>query len=141
MHHVGGTAADRALEQHVATEAHLVVDDERDAVVGVARKRDRSDDEPAGDEVTGDNRDPEELAELVLMLDVIRVRMRSQQVRGRQVLAGHDLEQWLERRPAVDENGRSLRRVTDHVGIGQPSRMHRPTDNHRYTLRNCDQPG
>ena len=141
LHDVGRAAADRILEEHVAAEAHLVVDDERDAVVGVARQRDRAHDEAAGDEIAGDDGDPEALAELVLVLDVVGVRVRPQEVRRRQPLALDDLEQGPERGAAVDEHGRSARCVADDVGVRQPALVHRPTDDHPYTLRKFRGPG
>ena len=133
---VGRAAADRVLEQHVSAEAHLVVDDERDAVVGVARQRDRTDGQPAGDEVARDDGDPETVAELILVLHVVGVSVRPQQVRRGQPFALDELEQRLERRTAVDEDGDAARRVADDVCVREPARR-ASTDRRScgYTLR------
>ena len=91
---------------------------------------------PAGDEIARDDGDPEPLAELVLVLDVIGVRVRPQQVRRCQPFALDDLEQRPERRAAVDEHGDPAGLVADHVRVRQPALVHRPSDDHAYTLRN-----
>ena len=133
--------ADRVLEQHVAREADLVVDDECDAVVGVARQRDRTGAEAAGDEIAGHDGDAEARAQVVLVLDVIGVRVRPQEVRRRQALALDELEQRAERGTAVDEHRRAAGRVADDVGVRQPPLVHRPTDDHATTLRKIREPG
>jgi hypothetical protein len=130
-------AADRVLEERVAAEAELPVDDERDAVVAVAGRRQRLDAEAAGLEVAGDDLD----AELVLVLDVVGMRVRAQQVGRGEALALDDLEQRPKRGTAVDEHGRPAGLVTEDVGVREPALVHRPTDDHRYTLRNFRDPG
>ena len=85
-------AADRVLEQHITREAHLVVDDECDAVVGVARERDRAGTQAAGDEIAGHDGTAEARAKVLLVLDVIRVRVRPQEMRRRQAFALDELE-------------------------------------------------
>ena len=121
-------------------ETDLVVDDECDAVVGVTGQRDRPCGEAAGDEIPGHDGDAEARAEIVLVLDVIGVRVRPQQVRRRQALALDELEQRAERGTAVDEHRRATGRVTDDVGVRQPPLVHRPTDDHATTLRKIRTP-
>ena len=74
------------------------------------------------------------------MLDVIGVRVRSQEVRRRQALALDDLEQRAEWGTAVDEDCRATGSVADDVGVRQPPLVHRPTDDHATTLRKIRTP-
>ena len=48
--------------------------------------------------------------------------------RGPDALAVDGLEERLERRAAVDEDGRPARAVRDEVGIREPARVHAPVD-------------
>ena len=50
---------------------------------------------------------------------------------ARQALALDHREEGLERRAAVDEDGRPARLVGDEVGVREPARMHAPLDQHR----------
>ena len=97
--------------------------------------------EAAGDEIARHDGDAEARAQLVLVLDVIGVRVRPQEVRRRQALALDELEQRAERGTAVDEHRRAAGRVADDVGVRQPPLVHRPTDDHAYTLRKFREPG
>ena len=104
-------------------------------------QRDRPDVQPSGDEIARDDGDPEALAELGLVLDVVGVGVSAQKVRRRQPLPLDELEQRLERRPAVDEHGRAPGHVADDVRVREPALVHRPTDDHWYTLRKSAEPG
>jgi hypothetical protein len=134
-HDVRGPAADRVTEERVAREADLVVDHERDAVVGVPGRLDRLDAQAARLDRSGEDGDREPARELVLVLDVIRVAVRTQDVRRCEPLALDRLEQRLERRPAVDEHRHAARRVADDEGVREVPRVHRALDDHAQSLR------
>ena len=134
-HDVRRPAADRVAEQRVAREADLAVDDERDAVVRVAGRLDRLDAQATRADRPRQDRDPEPGRELVLVLDVIRVAMRAEDVRRREPLARERLEQRLERRPAVDEHGHAARLVADDERVREVPRVHRALDDHAQSLR------
>ena len=73
---VEGPAADGVLEEDVAREEHLAVDDEGEMIVGVAGRRERLNAQPGELQRAGDDLQPE----LALVLDVVRVGVRSQDV-------------------------------------------------------------
>ena len=129
-HDVGRAAPDGRSEERVAREAELVVDDECDAVVGVTRRRDRLDAEPSRLDRSRHDRDPEPTGQELLVLDVIRVAVRAKDVRRRQPFALEGLEQRLERRAAVDEQGDAARLVADEERVREPPLVHRPLDDH-----------
>ena len=83
----------------------------------------------------GHDGDPEPARELVLVLDVIRMAVRAEDVRRREPLALDRLEQRLERRPAVDEHGHAAGLVADDEGVREPARVHRALDDHAQSLR------
>ena len=139
LHHgraddVGGAAADRVAEERVAGEAHAV-HDERDAVVGVAGRRDRLDSEPSGLERARHHGDAEAARQLVLVRHVVGVAVRAQDVRRREALALDRSEQRLERRTGVDEDRDAARLVADHEGVRKPVGVHRALDDHGHRLR------
>src|SRR5262249_16230907 len=98
-------------------------------------QRDPAHREPARRDVARDDRDAEAVAKLVLVLDVVAMRVRAQQVGGCKALPLDDIEQRGERCSAVDEHRRSPGPVSEEVGIGQEALVHRPADDHSYTLR------
>jgi hypothetical protein len=73
---------------------------------------------------------PEQAVQLVVVLDVIGVTVRGQEVRDRQALALDDLEQRLQRRARVDENGGSTRLVGDQVRVRQETGIDAPVNKH-----------
>ena len=99
-------AADRVLEQRVAREETVSVDDERHTVVRVARASQCARRRVRRSRRAALDLDPEPPDELVVARDVVGVAVRQQQVRARvSALPLHDREQRLERRAAVDEHG------------------------------------
>jgi hypothetical protein len=110
----------RVAEERVAGEADLAVHDERDPVVRMAWRRDRLDPEPAGLHRARDDGDPEPGRQLVLVLDVVGMAVGAQEVRRREAVALDRLQQRLERRPRVDEDGDSARLVADDERVRQP---------------------
>ena len=95
---------------------------------GVSSARD---DEAAGFEVALDDLEPEALHELVVAGDVIRMRVRREEMRDRQPLLLRRANQRLERRAAVDEDRGASRLVADEVGVREPLGMHAAVDEHR----------
>ena len=95
----------------------------------MARRRDRLDDQPAGFERTGDDRQPE----LVLVLDVVEMTVCPQHVRRRQPLLFDEREQRLERRAGVDEDSCASGLVADDVRVREKAGIHASADQHgRY---------
>ena len=88
----------------------------------------------AGLERALDDLEPVPLDELGVAGDVIGMRVRRQQVRDVQPLALDDLVQRLERRAAVDEDGRPARLVGEQVRVREPVGMHAPLDQHGETV-------
>ena len=127
-------AADRVLEERVAGEDELVADDEGDHVVGVARRRDAADAEPAPLPLArlGDDRDPVPVAQLVLVDDVVVVRVRPEDDgRRRRPSASTAATSGADVGAGVDEDGRPALAVGDDVGVREPVGMHAPLDEHR----------
>ncbi len=109
-------------------------DDERDAVVGVPGRRERSIRSPpvsTGPDVISS---AEALDELVVAGDVIGVAVGDEKVRRRDALALDRLEERLERRAAVDEDRRPAGLVGEQEGVREPGRVHAPLDDHRAQI-------
>ena len=94
----------------------------------------RLDREAAGLERALDDLDAVALDELGVAGDVVGVRVRREQVRDVQALALDDLVQRLERRAAVDEDGRPAGLVREQVRVREPVGMHAPLDQHGETV-------
>ena len=124
-------AADRVLEEHVAREAGLAVDDEGEVVVLVPRSLQRPDREPTGLEVALHDRDAIAGSNLVVACDVIGIGVGREQMGDRQAVPLDGLEERLERRPAIDEHSRPADLVADDVGVGKPARIHAAVNEHR----------
>jgi hypothetical protein len=124
-------AAHRVLEEHVAAATELVVDHEREVVVLVPGRRQRSDREAADLEVA--LHDPAVVASenCAVAGDVVRVGMRRQEGRDGQAVARDGVEQRSKRCARVDEHRRSARFVADQVRVREPARIHAPFDDHR----------
>ena len=129
-HLVGRSTPDRVAKERVPREAEIA-DDERDAVVRVARGRERLDAEPTRLDRSGCDLQAEALDELVVPGDVIGVPVGDQQVRRRHALALNGGEQWLERGAAVDEDGRPPGLVREQKRVREPGRVHAPLDDHQ----------
>ena len=97
----------------------------------MTRCRERFDAEPARLDGAGHNLQPEALDELVVPRDVIGVPVRDEEVRRRHPLALDRLQERLERRAAVDEDGRPTGLVREQEGVREPARVHAPLDDHR----------
>jgi len=117
-------------------EHHLLVDDERDHVVGVSRRREAADAQVSPLPLTGlgDDVDAVARAELVLVDDVVGVRVRAQD-HGRRRAPGLDRgQQRSDVGAGVDEHRRPSLPVGDHEGVREPVRMHAPLDQHHARL-------
>jgi acyl transferase domain-containing protein len=100
-------------------------------IVLVARRRQRLEPKRARLERALHDRHAEARADLAVTRDVVGIGVRRQQVRHRQALARDDLEERLERRTAVHEDGGPARLVGDEVGVREPAGVHAPLDQHR----------
>ena len=123
-------AADRVLEERVAGEGRLVVDDEADHVVRVTRRRDRLDHQLAHLERAALDGE----AELAFVRDVVGVRVRAQHVRRRHAPLLGGPQERLERCSRIDEDGGSAGLVGDEVGVRQPPVVHAPRYQHADRL-------
>jgi hypothetical protein len=123
--------AHRVLEEHVSRAAQFVVDYEGQMVVLVPGCLERAHGEPAGLEVALDDRDAVAGTDLVVACDVIGIGVGREQMRDGQAVPFDGLEERLERRPRIDEDGRPTRFVADQVGVGEPAGVHAPLDDHR----------
>src|SRR5881398_1918471 len=124
------TAADGVLEQRVTGEDDLVVDDERDHVVGVARRRDRPDLQTTDAQRVR----PDRQAELVLVRDVVVVRVRPENCDRLDPPAFGGLAKRAERRARIDVDGPAAFLVGDEIGVREPSWIHAPCNQHVGTL-------
>ena len=102
-----GPTADRVLEEDVRSEGDGVVGDESEVVVGMPRRLERLDAETASLHRPLDDLEPVALDQFGVAGDMIGMRVRRQQVRNVETFALDDLVQRIERRAAVDEDGRS----------------------------------
>ena len=120
-----------ASRKSVSPEKQRPPTDERDAVVGMAGRRQRLDAEAA--RLDRSRRDLEAVAldELVVARDVIGVSVRDEQMSRRDALALDCREQRLERRAAVDEDRRPARLVREEEGVREPRGVHAPLDDHQ----------
>ena len=78
----------------------------------------------------GDDGRPEAALELLVMGDVVRVRVRREQMRDldfQPLDGGHER---VDRSPAVHEDCRASRPVRDQVGVREPARIHGAFDDH-----------
>ena len=66
------------------------------------------------------------------------MRVRRQQMGDLKTFALDDLVQRVERRAAVDEDGRSARLVREQVRVREPLRMHAPVDQHHGTVTEAE---
>ena len=87
--------------------------------------------ETAGLDRPGRDLEREALDELVVAGDVVGVAMRDQEMRRRDALALDRGEQRLERRAAVDEDGRPSGLVGEQERIREPRLVHAALDDHR----------
>ena len=127
----GVAAADRILEEQVAGEADVAVDDEREVVVGVAGSRQRLDPQAAASVGPVTTSMPKRLAELVLVLDVVGVRVRAEHGASASAPALDGRQQRLERRAASRRSTAvAALLVADDVRVRQPPRVHAPLDEH-----------
>ncbi len=124
------SAADRVLEEDVAREAGLAVDDEGEVVVLVARGRQRLDVQAADLERAGHDLEPE----LVLVLDVVGIGVRPQDVARLDAPLLGGGQQRLERRAGVHVDRRPAFLVRDEIGVRKPAWMQRPFDEHAARL-------
>ena len=124
------SAADRVLEKDVAGEADLAVDDEREVVVLVTRGRQCRDVEAAHLERAGHHFEPE----LVLVLDVVGIRVRAEDVGRLDAPPLGGGQQRLERGPCVHVHRRAALLVRDEIGVRKPAWMQRPFDEHAARL-------
>ena len=97
----------------------------------MAGRRQGLDREPAGFELALHDRAVVATADLIVSRDVVLVGVRREQVRDRQVMAVHCLEERLQRRPGVDEDAGAAFPIADQVGVRKPVRVHAPLDDHR----------
>ena len=123
-------AADRVLEEDVAREAGLAVEDEREVVLLVARGRQRRHVEAAHLERAGHHFEPE----LVLVLDVVGIGVRAEDIARLDAPLLGGGQQRLERGPCVHVYGRAALLVRDEVGVRKPAWMQRPFDEHAARL-------
>ena len=123
-------AADGVLEQRVACEHGLAIDDKRDHVVGVTGSRQRLDLEPSDFDRIG----PDGETEGLLVDDVVGVRVGAQDVARLDAPARRRLLQRPDVGPGVDEQRRAALLVCDEVGVRQPVGVHAPFDEHGGTL-------
>ena len=81
-----------------------------------------------------DDLEPVPLDEFPVTGDVIRMGVRREQVRDLEAFALDCLVQRLERRAAVDEDGRPARPVSEQIGVREPLGVHAPFDQHDRTV-------
>ena len=62
--------------------------------------------------------------------DVVGIGVRRQEMRDGEGLARDSLEERIERRAAVDEDGGATGPVGDEIGVREPARVHAPVDQH-----------
>jgi phage shock protein A len=123
-------APDRILEERVACEDGLAVDDERDHVVGVAGRCQRLHSQATHLGGTGLDRQ----AELALVLDMVGMRMGPQDDLRLDPPVLRRLLQRLERRSGIDVQGGPALLICNEVGVREVARMQAPFDEHGGTL-------
>ena len=117
----------------------LAVDDEGDAVVGVARGRDRLDPKAARLERPGDDGDAETSTQLVLVLDVVGVAVCAEDVRRRQPLALDASSSGSSGAPLSTKTATPPGSSPRTYAFESQLRVHRPLDDH--PLRRLREPG
>ena len=125
-----GSAADRVLEEDVAREAGLAVDDEGEVVLLVAGGRQRRDVQAAHLERAGHHFEPE----LVLVLDVVGIGVRAEDMARLDAPPLGSGQQRLERGACVHVHRRAPLLVRDEIGVRKPAWMQRPFDEHAARL-------